>query len=169
MGKGRRMIVAWGIWMATFGPEIGFTPLTPAIDRPHVFAVQNNFLHSAPKLSSTQVCVLCNRNKNCATDVWWWADGRVWMAGLGTGHRLFVTASLIGMVPCEVHANIGAHSVRTGWFMMPWDTVLPAFCLKTKYLKRGTNRGVIPFVPSYAQKRRCDVHWIISDLNSSTG
>ena len=26
------------------------------------------------------------------------------MAGLGTGHSLFVTASLIGMVPREVHA-----------------------------------------------------------------
>ena len=42
--------------MATFGPEIGFTPLTPnAINRPHVFAVQKQLLastYSAP--SQTQ-------------------------------------------------------------------------------------------------------------------
>ena len=88
-------------------------------------------------------------------------DGRVWTAKWGRSP--FVTAPLIGWMPHEVHAIskywLALCHVKVPGFLD--SSVLPLhpfvwICWRQNILN-GTNKGVIPLVPSSAQKCLCDV------------
>ena len=88
-------------------------------------------------------------------------DGRVWTAKWGRSP--FVTAPLIGWMPHEVHAIskywLALCHVKVPGFLDSSVLLLPPFvwiCWRQNILN-GTNKGVIPLVPSSAQKCLCDV------------
>ena len=184
----------WILYMATFGPEIGFTPLTPAFSRPPTclwhthskFSCIHSALHTfgAWTVQEWQTSVNWLKGLNFERQVGggslhkvqskprtlWGAfgtrivqldDGRVWTAKWGRSP--FVTASLIGWMPHEVHAIskywLALCHVKVPGFLDSSVLLLPPFvwiCWRQNILN-GTNKGVIPLVPSSAQKCLCDV------------